>query len=276
MKNIIFNAMRILYFATPSRIVRLYYFRFFCAAVKNRKMVARVEGIRYDLDLGETIDVCLLLNRYEPDVKNAIVKYCKPGMVVFDIGANVGAHSLQLAKIVGNNGIVWAFEPTEFAYKKLTRNTALNLTLNIKTARVALSDHEKEKQQIEFRSSWPTAGARNDYPCSVNFIKLDTWCYDKGIDRVDFMKLDVDGNECPVISGAKESLSRWHPTILMEAWGPNFANPLTNPLILLEQHGYRFFHIDSDRQYQSISEIKERVSSYGKLTEKSINIIARC
>jgi len=237
--------------------------------------MARIDEIRYDLDLGETIDVCLFLKRYEPDVKNAIVKYCKPGMIVFDIGANVGAHALQLAKTVGNNGMVWAFEPTEYAYKKLTRNTALNLALNIRTARVALSDHNKEKQQIEFRSSWPTTGKRNDYPCSVNFIKLDTWCYDQGINRVDFIKLDVDGNEHSVISGAKELLTRWHPIILMEAWGPNFANPLRNPFILLKQFGYRFFHVDCDKEYQSIRELRARVSSHGKLTEKSINIIAR-
>jgi FkbM family methyltransferase len=269
------NGLRMLYRSTPSKVVRELYFRSFCALVRNKKMMASIDGITYDLDLGEMIDICLLLKQFEPDVTQAITRYCIPGMTVFDIGANVGAHALHAANNVGSDGRVFAFEPTDFAYRKLLKNIALNPTLNINASQVALSDHDLKRQQINFRSSWRTDSTRKDWPCLVDFMRLDAWCDEQGIDRVDLIKLDVDGNEYSVIMGAESLLTSQHPLILMEVWGPNFSDHTKNPFIVLKQFGYRFFHIDTGEEYMSIDDLKAIVSLDGKLLDHSFSIVAK-
>ena len=62
-------------------------------------------GIRYHLDLNEGIDFSIyLLGSFEPGTQRTLQKLVKPGDVVFDIGANIGAHTLSMAQSVGDSG----------------------------------------------------------------------------------------------------------------------------------------------------------------------------
>jgi tRNA G37 N-methylase Trm5 len=95
----------------------------------DRTVVAR-DGITYDLDLAQGIDFAIFLgNIYERQTKSALRKLVSPGSLVLDIGANIGAHTLHLAQLVGPGGRVMAFEPTDFAFRKLGRNLELNPSL---------------------------------------------------------------------------------------------------------------------------------------------------
>ena len=80
----------------------------------------------FDLDLGEVIDTSLLMGTFEPDVTRIIESFCQPGWTILDVGANIGAHTLRFGKVAGSSGKVYAFEPTEYAYRKLLRNIALD------------------------------------------------------------------------------------------------------------------------------------------------------
>ena len=83
----------------------------------------RRRGINWDLDLNEGFDLSIyLLGAYEPRSLNAYRPLIRPGFVVFDIGANIGAHALHFAQLVGEHGRVYAFEPTRFALEKLRQN----------------------------------------------------------------------------------------------------------------------------------------------------------
>src|SRR5688572_20988587 len=71
------------------------------------------DGIRWQLDLREGIDFSIyLLGSFEPATVRAYRRIVKPGQTVLDIGANIGAHTLPLARLVGPGGRVIAFEPT--------------------------------------------------------------------------------------------------------------------------------------------------------------------
>lgn len=275
MKNSIINGLRIIYQATAPRVIRNFYFNCFCALVRNKKTRSSIGGITYDLDLGEMIDLCLLLKQYETDVKRAIIKYCKPGMTVLDIGANIGAHTLFIAKTAGIDGRVFAFEPAAYAFEKLIKNISLNPMLNIKAFQVALSDHDEKSRPIDFRSSWRTDGRRKDWPCQADFIRLDSWRQSQGVEKVDIIKLDVDGNERSVILGALSVLSAQRPLIFMEAWSKNLRDNAKNPFITLKQLGYRFFDIRTEEEYVSMDNLKEAVFANKSIQENSINIIAR-
>jgi hypothetical protein len=79
----------------------------------DRQIVVR-GGITYDLDLSQGIDFAIYLGgMFERGTANALSKLTMPGSLVLDIGANIGAHTLRLANLVGPNGRVVAFEPTE-------------------------------------------------------------------------------------------------------------------------------------------------------------------
>jgi FkbM family methyltransferase len=275
MKSIIAIAKKI-YENTSYKPLRGFYYRAFCAIVRNRTVCASIDGINYKLDLGEVIDVGIYLNKYEPDVTAAIERLCRPGFTVLDIGANVGSHTLRLARNVGESGKVCAFEPTDYAYKKLLHNISLNPFKNITPVQVVLSDKNLLRQSIRFRSSWPTGGGGAIQKESVvDFIRLDDWCRSKKLEHVDLIKLDVDGNEYSVIMGAESLLNRQRPLIIMEVWGPNFSEESKNPFIALMKMGYKFYDIVTGKEYVSIDDLRSKVSLEGKLLDYAMNIIAK-
>ncbi|MBX6324228.1 MAG: FkbM family methyltransferase, partial [Rhodospirillaceae bacterium] len=91
-------------------------------------------GVRWELDLREGIDLAVYLNLYERATSRAIARHLRAGAVALDIGANIGAHTLPMARRVGPAGRVVAFEPTDYAFAKLRRNVGLNPDL---AARIA-------------------------------------------------------------------------------------------------------------------------------------------
>jgi hypothetical protein len=89
-------------------------------------------GIHWQLELREGIDLAIYLFGYfEYETFRAYRRLLKPGDTVPDIGANIGAHTLHLARCVSPSGRVIAFEPTAYAYNKLRQNISLTCRLPI-------------------------------------------------------------------------------------------------------------------------------------------------
>src|SRR6202008_4652242 len=102
---------------------------------KDNSVIVNRGGVRWSLDLAEGIDFSIyLLGAFEPSTAATIQKLVKPGDVALDIGANIGAHTLGLARSVGPQGRVFAFEPTDFAFQKLLQNLSLNADLQARTS----------------------------------------------------------------------------------------------------------------------------------------------
>src|SRR5260370_8697313 len=87
-------------------------------------------GVRWALDLREGIDFSIyLLGSFEPRTQKLYRRLVKPGDTIFDIGANIGSHTLPLARLVGSQGRVFAFEPPNFPDPNLLENMDLNTGL---------------------------------------------------------------------------------------------------------------------------------------------------
>ena len=264
---------KVIWNITPFFRVRQLYLNLFMWCVRGKKIVRTVEGMTFNLDLAENIDVCILLEKFERDVVGIIDKYSREGWSVMDIGANMGAHTIRFANRVGVKGVVYAFEPTNYAYNKLVSNVSLNSPLKIHTYRVALWNENKNNQPITFRSSWQTNGTSVSSLCTADFVRLDDWCNKHNVRHVDMIKIDVDGNEFPVFDGGRELIERCRPLIIMEVAAYHFAGP-DNPMSFLSTLGYRFWDIKTQKEYAGEEGVKNTLLSKDEEIDFSINLLA--
>ena len=185
-------------------------------------------GLRYDLDLSQAIDLTILVQgSFEPSTVAALRRHVKPGATVLDIGANIGVHTLQLARLVGPHGRVLSFEPTEFAFAKLRRNLQLNPQIagRVTPLQCFLTAERRKALPPAVYSSWPvlcSAEAHEKHlglPMATRGARsatLDSVLAEHAVEHVDVVKLDVDGFECDVLAGATDMIKRDRPVFLME------------------------------------------------------------
>jgi FkbM family methyltransferase len=195
---------------------------------KSKSAMVRRGGIHWELDLSEGIDFSIyLLGAFEPGTAKTLQQLVNPGDVVLDIGANIGAHTLRLAKSVGQEGKVYAFEPADFAFAKLLRNLALNPELESRTCpqQIMLSATLSEKVERAIYASWPLEKGDPVHPkhrgrlvstVHASIDTLDSFVTKHRITRLNLIKMDVDGHELPVLQGGMQTLRRLHPVLVME------------------------------------------------------------
>jgi len=213
-------------------------------------------GIRWHLDLKEGIDFSIyILGGFEPSTLRLYNKLVKSGDVVFDIGANIGSHTLPLARLVGDIGHVYAFEPTDFAINKLHNNLNLNTNLikRVTVCQAMLVSNENILVEKELFSSWPLVGDNKLHEkhkgqlmvtTGARAATLDNIVKEYNITRIDFIKLDVDGFEYSVLSGGEKTLKKFKPTILMELAPYLFKNQKNEFIQMIELYkklGYFFY-----------------------------------
>jgi FkbM family methyltransferase len=249
------------------------YFRFLYSGGKRSVVTKRIEGVNYELDLKEVIDSAMYYEgTREPGTSHALKILCKRGDVVLDIGANVGSHSLPMASHVGEEGRVYAFEPVPWAIKKLKRNLALNKFNNLILESVALSDVNENEVEMEFRASFKLGSKSgvgqdgkidNGWWSECEHVKvrmetLDSYVTSHHINRLDLIKLDVDGFEGKVIRGALGTLKRFQPVLIMEiapAWTEMRGDSIADIIRELDQLGYKFYAEENFKKIHSLSQL---------------------
>ena len=164
--------------------------------------MVRRSDIEWHLELNEGIDLAIyLFGVFERSAIHACVKIldrCHQP-VVFDIGANIGAYTLPLAAHVDRKGgMVHAFEPTRWAYKKLSRNLSANpgIRETVKARQVFLTSPVSPQVPIQVESSWPLhnsegvnslhGGKANDTDGALSFT-LDEYVKAEGIQKLNLI-----------------------------------------------------------------------------------------
>jgi len=168
-----------------------------------RLATVRRGGIQWELDLEEAIDFSIyLLGSFSPRTVRTYAEFVKRGDVVVDIGANIGAHTLPLARLAGQTGKVIAVEPTSWAVAKLKKNISLNPDL-------APRIHVEPALLVSPRSDSKSADTSG-----IPTVTLDALLQAQEVAHVSFMRIDVDGNEGKVLRGAEGVLRQMRPTIV--------------------------------------------------------------
>jgi FkbM family methyltransferase len=207
-----------------------------------------------------------------------------PGSLVLDVGANIGAHALPLARCVGPGGRVIAFEPTDFAFTKLKRNLELNPELNSRVIarHCFLTATDADQVPSAIYSSWPLAQeaglhakhlGREMRTESAEARSLDSVLSELADRPVRLVKLDVDGFECSILRGATKLLSDARPVFVMEL-APYVLDErgasLDELLGFFSPHGYAFYDETTRKRLpSSAAELRNMIAAGG-----SINVIA--
>lgn len=190
------------------------------------------------------------------------IEMCKTSSVIFDIGANTGVYSL-IAKSLNPNSLVYAFEPVDFVFDKLTHNNKLN-NFDINCIELACSDFFGEAkifipQGAEMITSVTINKSLLDSKTvadekKIKTIRLDEFIEQKGITQIDLMKIDVETHEPEVLEGMGKYLKLFKPTMLIEILNNEVGEKVERILDGLE---YLYFDIDEISKIKQIEHIRK-------------------
>lgn len=143
--------------------------------------------------------------------------------IIIDGGANIGYYSLMASKIVGNTGEVYAFEPVSKNFNRLKENIELNNFTNIQIFKKALSDVNDIDVEIYVgdEKNWGMSSIYKHERFSsqmeiVKTITIDSFLQQNQVNKVDVIKLDIEGSELFAIRGMKKCLETHKPIVLTE------------------------------------------------------------
>ena len=162
---------------------------------------------------------------WEPAATQYMQQTLKPGMVAVDVGANIGYFSLLMAHLVGRQGRVHAFEPYPRYVDRMCASLAANDFEQIELHQVALSNRWGTQtlykalasaRMCRWSHSDPAFNKVHD-TVTVACMPFDDYARE-GLDRLDLIKIDVDGHEMKVLQGARGSIERYKPAVLIELY----------------------------------------------------------
>ncbi len=195
--------------------------------------------------------------------------------VTIDIGANVGAFTIQLAKNTKDIEI-HAFEPNPFIYDKLELNISLNPEIK---NRVTINKMGLSSACDTLSFFWEKGNSgggsfiNSSENCTeerIQVITLDQYIIDKQIKQVSFLKIDVEGYEPQVISGASNTIANLKPSVYIEVspdWWSKSGYKIRDVLQIFEDLSYLFYIVKDENKISltnlsNVEKIKEQFNLY--------------
>jgi FkbM family methyltransferase len=193
-------------------------FRFLIPPNKELVYDRYLGDLRVNINTLYPIELEMLTGEYDPCTSRVIGSFLQRGCVAADIGANVGALTMLMAKLVGKDGIVLAVEPGPPIFSRLVNNLELNpeIKSRVRTVQMGLSDRKDELFWCEDPKNRGNAGFLDGYGIPVSVITLDELVTGENVTRLDFVKIDVEGMELEVIKGGTKTLQKYKPVIYYE------------------------------------------------------------
>ncbi len=182
--------------------------------------------IKFKLDISDYLEHAAYFG-FNYDDQTDLFNLCKEGDVIVDVGTNIGYVLLNFAQRVGKDGFVYGFEPNPFTYAKCVENIKLNDLSNIKVSNIGLGvdqtrgriivpyDRNRGAVYIEAMKASEEAKPSADI-IYANITSLDRFTQENNINRIDLIKIDVEGFELNVLKGAKETLAKYRPKLFVE------------------------------------------------------------
>jgi len=259
---------------TGYRLTKFYPIKFFNHVVcsylsKGADTIFDINGCKMMIPEGElNIGVVGFSEKYVTDYFKA---HIKPGMTTVDIGANIGYYTLLFAKLVGECGKVYAFEPEPRNIEYSTKNIELNQFKNVILVKKAVSNQCGIKKMFLSPDN-PGAHALCDLAGDGDFIEVEAVTLDHFFENcegnIDVIKMDIEGHEYFALQGMMELLKRNKHVHMVMEYSPYMLNRAgvspEKPLKLLCDLRFRLYEIG--RSIRPIT-VEKLVGKYDSNTE---------
>lgn len=231
-----------------------------------------LNGINFSLDISDLMGWFVYWGFAEAARTN-LYALVNRNDTVLDVGANLGEVALNLAKIVGESGQVFAFEPFPATLAKLKKNCSLNFFQNIEIIENGLGDERSvfsmiEADQHNTGMNRISADEKSGKAATqIEVIKLDDFTVEKGLRKIDFIKIDVEGFEMKVLRGSERTLREFKPKLFIEIDDNNLKSQKSSAhelILFLENFSYSIKN----------AETLQNIRSTEDFTNKHFDIIA--
>lgn len=244
-------------------------------------------GDIFEADLSSTLEWQLwAFGRYEEHFAELFGHLVRPGDRCVDVGANVGVHTVRLARLAGRDGEVIAIEPDPGVAERARRNIALNGLSNVRVIDAAASERVGE-MRLYRPSQRDTNRARASLmhhryltgpATTVPVVTIDNLCADA---PVALIKIDVEGHEAAVVRGAADTIARYTPSIVFEYAPELLDDAAQTPFGWLAERGYLLLRVRPSRHgitgrvRLALDRLYEPPSAGGNLLAISPSVTAR-
>ncbi len=230
------------------------------------------DGYTFLIDSGTLIGWSVrFFGSYEPEIGEQLHRWLSAGDTAIDIGANVGWHALRMAAIVGPGGRVFAFEPNDSTRRRLLDGVAAN-----RFTQVTVDPRAVASRSGTSGFTAPAAGHVWDgtgrlvegdgaAATQVECVTLDLFTAECSLDRVALIKVDVEGWEQAVLSGAAGVLRSRRPVILFEydpAYVSRCGGSAAGLTGLLTSAGYVLFRLRPRRAPEPLAQLTDRGGNF--------------
>jgi len=191
----------------------------------TKDLIVNVNGYKLAVipgDLGISSEL-LMFQIHEPLTTKLLSRELKKGMTCLDVGGNIGYYTMLESKIVGDNGKVIAIEPSPPNFKYLKKNLDMQESSNVKAYNFAAGDKDGEVNFLVYKESNGSFtipdGEKTDLPGDIIRVpskQLDSFLDEISIDKVDFVRMDVEGYESHIIKGMKKTIEKFKPMFQIE------------------------------------------------------------
>jgi FkbM family methyltransferase len=227
------------------------------AVVKKDRVATTIFGSTMDCKIDDNIDRRIyFFGVWEPNLTHFIKHVIKQGDIVVDVGANIGYFTLLMSRLVQKDGSVVAIEASTTTFNKLAKNIERNHCANVISRHVAVSDHKGEIKL--FYSKYgdkdtgkistveqPGAAVVTSVPCDTLMSILASAV---PIDRVSFLKIDIEGAEAPVLSEIIENKDRFSPRLVVVS---EIADRNIHFIDAFANNGFKCFYLENDYAFDA-------------------------
>jgi FkbM family methyltransferase len=212
-------------------------------------------GDTFDVDLSSALEWQLwAFGSWEKHFAELFGYLAGPGDRCVDVGANIGVHTVRLARLVGPDGEVISIEANPEVARRAGRNVALNQLANVRLVGAAAGEaagqarlycpgpRDTNRARASVRQYSYLTGATATVPA----VTVDELCAGA---PVALIKIDVEGHEAAVVRGAADVIGRYAPSVVFEYCPLLLQDPAESPFGWLAERGYQLFQIHYDRNW---------------------------
>jgi len=207
------------------------------------------------------------LGEYEKSELKALEKFINEDSIFIDLGANIGLYTLYASNLIGENGRIICFEPFAENFNALTNNIAINNLLNVQAEKLAVGERDGSMMlYYDMREKNPgmvsSKYMKDSFSEEVRMVSLDSYFQNKSFNRIDFIKIDVEGSEYSALLGMQNILTTYFPSLLIEISDDyELFDNSEKVHAYLKKLGYRKYCID-DNGNLSNTEVNKKRKNY--------------